>query len=211
MNTTNGLNKYAPIIDNQYIQGSLVKYKNSLYNLGFTFALGSIKSDINYIIEMYLFNANTINTYDCFRAYNNGFHDDTINKLKELIIKEIEDRSFFAKAYIMISSSGNTYKIGYNSIMDSNTYAGTNMNFDIFSFGYNSSVIAAADYQENPYKYYKDTNLTLLNPSYFNTTELNNNFKNNITQWTFDTIKNITKGISVNSEGKRYLILDLSQ
>ena len=211
LNTTNGLNKYAPIIDNQYIQGSLVKYKNSLYNLGFTFALGSIKSNINYIIEMYLFNANTINTYDCFRAYNNGFHDDTINKLKELIIKEIEDRSFFAKAYIMISSSGNTYKIGYNSIMDSNTYAGTNMNFDIFSFGYNSSVIAAADYQENPYKYYKDTNLTLLNPSYFNTTELNNNFKNNITQWTFDTIKNITKGISVNSEGKRYLMLDLSQ
>lgn len=211
LTTTDGLNKYAPIIDNQYIQGSLVKYKNSLYNLGFTFALGSIKSNINYIIEMYLFNANTINTYDCFRAYNNGFHDDTINKLKELIIKEIEDRSFFAKAYIMISSSGNTYKIGYNSIMDSNTYAGTNMNFDIFSFGYNSGIKVAEDYQENSYKYYEDTNLTLLNPSYFNTNKLNNDFKNNITQWTFDTIKNITKGISVDNEGKRYLILDLSQ
>lgn len=211
LTTTNGLNKYTPILDNELFNTSVIKYKNSLYNLGFTFALGSSSSNINYIIERYLFNANTVNTYNRLQAYNNGFHDNVVNSLKELITKEIKNRSFFAKAYIIISSSGNTYKIGYDSIMDSNTYAGTNMNFDIFSFGYNSGVIAAADYQENPYKYYKDTNLTLLNPSYFNTTELNNNFKNNITQWTFDTIKNITKGISVNSEGKRYLILDLSQ
>ena len=211
LTTTDGLNKYTPIINNQYGYGSVVSYKNSLYNLGFTFALGSSTKNINYIVERYLFNANIINTYDHFQAYNNGFSDDTINKLKELIIKEIEDRSFFAKAYIIISSAGNTYKIGYNSIMDSNTYAGTNMNFNIFTVGFNSGIKVAEDYQENPYKYYEDTDLTLLNPSYFNTTELNNNFKNNITQWTFDTIKNITKGISVNSEGKRYLILDLSQ
>lgn len=211
LTTTDGLNKYTPIINNQYGYGSIVSYKNSLYNLGFTFALGSSSSNINYIIERYLFNANTVNTYDHFQAYNNGFSDDTINKLKELITKEIKDRSFFAKAYIIISSAGNTYKIGYNSIMDSNTYAGTNMNFNIFTVGFNSGIKVAEDYQENPYKYYEDTNLTLLNPSYFNTTELNNNFKNNITQWAFDTIKNITKGISVDNEGKRYLILDLSQ
>lgn len=211
LTTTDGLNKYTPILDDGLFNTSIVKYKNSLYNLGFTFALGSSTKNINYIVERYLFNANIINTYDCFQAYNNGFSDDTINKLKELITKEIEDRSFFAKAYIIITSAGNTYKIGYNSIMDSNTYAGTNMNFDIFTLGYNSSIKAAEDYQENPYKYYKDSNLTLLNPSYFSTSELNNDFKNNITQWTFDTIKNITKGISVDNEGKRYLILDLSQ
>lgn len=211
LTTTDGLNKYTPILDDGLFNTSIVKYKNSLYNLGFTFALGSSTKNINYIVEHYLFNANIINTYDRFQAYNNGFSDDTINKLKELITKEIEDRSFFAKAYIIITSAGNTYKIGYNSIMDSNTYAGTNMNFDIFTLGYNSSIKAAEDYQENPYKYYKDSNLTLLNPSYFSTSELNNDFKNNITQWTFDTIKNITKGISVDNEGKRYLILDLSQ
>ncbi len=211
LTTTDGLNKYTPILDNELFNTSLIKYKNSLYNLGFTFALGSSTKNINYIVERYLFNANTINTYDHFQAYNNGFSDDTINKLKELITKEIEDRSFFAKAYIVITSAGNTYKIGYNSIMDSNTYAGTNMNFDIFTLGFNSGIKVAEDYQENPYKYYEDTNLTLLNPSYFNTNELNNDFKNNITQWTFDTIKNITKGISVDNEGKRYLILDLSQ
>lgn len=211
LTTTDGLNKYTPILDDGLFNTSIVKYKNSLYNLGFTFALGSSTKNINYIVERYLFNANIINTYNRFQAYNNGFSDDTINKLKELITKEIEDRSFFAKAYIIITSAGNTYKIGYNSIMDSNTYAGTNMNFDIFTLGYNSSIKAAEDYQENPYKYYKDSNLILLNPSYFNTNELNNDFKNNITQWTFDTIKNITKGISVDNEGKSNLILDLSQ
>lgn len=211
LTTTNGLNKYTPILDNNLFNTSVIKYKNSLYNLGFTFALGSSSSNINYIIERYLFNANTVNTYNRLQAYNNGFHDNVVNSLKDLITKEIKNRSFFAKAYIIISSAGNTYKIGYDSIMDSNTYAGTNMNFDIFTLGYNSSIKAAEDYQENPYKYYKDSNLTLLNPSYFNTTGLNNNFKNNITQWTFDTIKNITKGISVDNEGKRYLILDLSQ
>ena len=211
LTTTNGLNKYTPILDNKLFNTSVIKYKNSLYNLGFTFALGSSSSNINYIIERYLFNANTVNTYDCFRTYNNGFHDNVVNSLKDLITKEIKNRSFFAKAYIVITSAGNTYKIGYNNIMDSNTYAGTNMNFDIFTFGYNSGIKAAEDYQENPYKYYKDSNLTLLNPSYFSTSELNYDFKNNITQWTFDTIKNITKGISVDNEGKRYLILDLSQ
>ncbi len=211
LTTTDGLNKYTPIIDNQYGYGSIVNYKNSLYNLGFTFALGSSTKNINYIVERYLFNANIVNTYNRFQAYNNGFHDDTINSLKELITKEIENRSFFAKAYIIIASAGNTYKIDYNSIMDSNTYAGTNMNFNIFTVSYNSGIKAAEDYQKNPYKYYEDTNLTLLNPSYFNTSELNNDFKNTITQWTFDTIKNITKGISVDNEGKRYLILDLSQ
>ena len=211
LTTTNGLNKYTPILDNELFNTSVIKYKNSLYNLGFTFALGSSSSNINYIIERYLFNANIVNTYNRFQAYNNGFHDNVVNSLKELITKEIKNRSFFAKAYIVITSAGNTYKIGYNSIMDSNTYAGTNMNFDIFTLGYNNSIKAAEDYQENPYKYYKDSDLTLLNPSYFNTSELNYDFKNNIIQWTFDTIKNITKGISVDEKGKRNLILDLSQ
>lgn len=217
LTTSDGFDKYIPIIDNEGFNTSIIKYKNSLYNLGFTFAIGSSGNKTNHIIERCLFNANTINIYDCFYVYNhilpqfNGFHDDVVNSLKELITKEIENRSFFAKAYIIISSAGNICKIDYDSIMDSNTYAGNNMDFDIFTVGYNSSIKAAEDYQENPYKYYKDSNLTLLNPSYFNTNELNYDFKNNITQWTFDTIKNITKGISVNSEGKRYLILDLSQ
>ena len=217
LTTSDRLDKYIPIIDNEDFNTSIIKYKNSLYNLGFTFAIGSSGNKTNHIIERYLFNANTINIYDCFYVYNhilpqfNGFHDDVVNSLKELITKEIENRSFFAKAYIIISSAGNICKIDYDNIMDSNTYAGTNMNFDIFTLGYNSGIKAAEDYQENPYKYYKDSNLTLLNPSYFNTNELNYDFKNNITQWTFDTIKNITKGISVDNEGNRHLILDLSQ
>ena len=211
LTTTNGLNKYTPILDNELFNTSLIKYKNSLYNLGFTFALGSSSSNINYIIERYLFNANIVNIYNRFQAYNNGFHDNVVNSLKELITKEIKNRSFFAKAYIVITSAGNTYKIGYNSIMDSNTYAGNNMDFDIFTASYNSNIKAAEDYQENPYKYYKDSNLTLLNPSYFSTSELNYDFKNNITQWVFDTIRNIAKGIYVNEEENGKLILDLSQ
>lgn len=217
LTTSDRLDKYIPIIDNEGFNTSIIKYKNSLYNLGFTFAIGSSGSKTNHIIERYLFNANTINIYDCFSVYNhilpqfNGFHDDVVNSLKELITKEIENRSFFAKAYIIISSAGNICKIDYDSIMDSNTYAGNNMDFDIFTAGYNSGIKAAEDYQENPYKYYTDTNLTLLNPNYFNTNKLNYDFKNNITQWAFDTIKNITKGISVDNEGNRHLILDLSQ
>lgn len=198
---------YYPIIETN--TGNNIKYKNSLYNLGFTCGFGSTKTnsdtfDISNLFNPYSSNLNTL------EAYNNGFNSSNINSIKNTIIKEIENRSFFAKAYIIISSGANSYKIGYKTYMNDNTYAGINMNFNIFAKT-DDGVIAYPDYKLNSYKYYKDADLTVLNPYYFSIEKLHKDFKSNIHSWVFNTIQPITKGISIDNEGNSYLLLDLSE
>lgn len=215
---------YEPIDSTSIIPSSL---NNSLYNLGFSFAFGSRQNDNKNNRDEYLksqaFNEYTfyniksygtyVRTYNKFYATDLGFTDKNVESIKNVVKEEIESRSFFAKAYIIITSSAKSYKIGYESFMDSNTYAGTSMDFNITTIVdfTNNTIKCAEDYKENAYKYYEDENLTLLNPNYFNTSELNNDLKNNIIQWVFNTIQPITKGISVDNEGNRHLILDLSK
>ena len=215
---------YEPIDSTSIIPSSL---NNSLYNLGFSFAFGSRQNDNKNNRDEYLksqaFNEYTfynikshgtyVRTYNKFYATDLGFTDKNVESIKNVIKEEIESRSFFAKAYIIITSGAKSYKIGYESFMDSNTYAGTSMDFNITTIVdfTNNTIKCAEDYKENAYKYYEDENLTLLNPNYFNTNELNNDLKNNIIQWVFSTIQPIAKGISVDNEGNRHLILDLSK
>ena len=215
---------YEPIDSTSIIPSSL---NNSLYNLGFSFAFGSRQNDNKNNRDEYLksqaFNEYTfynikshgtyVRTYNKFYATDLGFTDKNVESIKNVIKEEIESRSFFAKAYIIITSGAKSYKIGYESFMDSNTYAGTSMDFNITTIVdfTNNTIKCAEDYKENAYKYYEDENLILLNPNYFNITELNNDLKNNIIQWVFSTIQPITKGISVDNEGNRHLILDLSK
>lgn len=206
---------YKPIDTTSIIPSSL---NNSLYNLGFSFAFGSRynsgQDSQNYYLEDQAFNTYTFYKLRSmnFYAMNLGFGDKGVESIKNVVKEEIESRSFFAKAYIIISSAGNIYKIGYKDIMDSSTYAGNNMDFNILRLeGFTSSTITCVeDYKENPYKYYKDDDLEILNPNYFNVDLLDENLKTNIIQWLFNTIQPITKGISVTDTGN-HLMLDLSK
>lgn len=211
----NDFYSYEPIDTTSIIPSSL---NNSLYNLGFSFAFGSRynsgQDSQNYYLEDQAFN--TYSFYKLrsmnFYAMNLGFGDKGVESIKNVVKEEIESRSFFAKAYIIISSAGNIYKIGYKDIMDSSTYAGNNMDFNILTLeGFTFSTITCVeDYKENPYKYYKDDDLEILNPNYFNVDSLDENLKTNIIQWLFNTIQPITKGISVTDTGN-HLMLDLSK
>ena len=206
---------YEPINTTSIIPSSL---NNSLYNLGFSFAFGSRynsgQDSQNYYLEDQAFNTYTFYKLRSmnFYAMNLGFGDKGVESIKNVVKEEIESRSFFAKAYIIISSAGNIYKIGYKDIMDSSTYAGNNMDFNILKLeGFTSSTISCVeDYKENPYKYYKDDDLEILNPNYFNVDSLDENLKTNIIQWLFNTIQPITKGISITDTGN-HLMLDLSK
>lgn len=184
-----------------------IKYKNSLYNLGFTCGFGSTLNSDEICNR---FSPHDYNFFS-FKAYNLGFTDKHRTFIKDTIIEEIENRSFFAKAYIIISSGANSYKIGYKSYMDEKTYAGTDMNFNIFYKYDNSRVMSKPDYRYNSYKYYKDADLELVSPSCFDINEIDKELKARISSWVFNTIQPITKGISIDNEKNGYLILDLSK
>ena len=95
--------------------------------------------------------------------------------------------------------------------MDEKTYAGTNMNFNIFSRDDNNNIITDMGYRTSPYAFYKDTDLELVSPDYFDTKKIDKDFKDIISSWVFNTIQPITKGISIDNEGNSYLLLDLSE
>lgn len=184
-----------------------IKYKNSLYNLGFTCGFGSdiASSAVCTPFSPYEY------SYIKLIAYNKGFTEKHRTFIKDTIIKEIENRSFFAKAYIIISSGANSYKIGYNSYMDDKTYAGKDMNFNIFSRDDNNNIITDMGYRTSPYAFYKDTDLELVSPSCFDTKKIVEELKDKISSWVFNTIQPIAKGISIDNEGNSYLLLDLSK
>ena len=205
---------YTPIDKDVTIQ---TYNNNPLYHLGFSFAFGTPLS--GEYKDSQIFNAYSLyhkpyvyENKNSWNSYTTKFSDDAITLIKNTIKKEIEDRSFFAKAYIVISEGAKSYKIGYKDIMSSNTYAGNDMTFEalyiynVFSF---TSTRCHADYQINPYKYYTDSDLDILNPEFFDTNNLNSTLENNIKTWIFDTIHPIAKGIDVTPTGN-YLVLDLS-
>lgn len=206
---------YTPIDKDVTIQ---TYNNNPLYHLGFSFAFGAPLS--GEYKDSQIFNAYSLyhkpyvyENKNSWNAYSENFNNDAITLIKNTIKKEIEDRSFFAKAYIIISEGAKSYKIGYKDIMSSNKYAGNDMTFEaLYSHieGFNSFITRChADYQTNSYKYYTDSDLDILNPEFFNTNNLNSTLEDNIKNWIFDTIHPIAKGIDVTPDGN-YLVLDLS-
>lgn len=206
---------YTPIDKDITIQ---TYNNNPLYHLGFSFAFGAPLS--GEYKDSQTFNAYSLyhkpyvyENKNSWNAYSENFNNDAITLIKNTIKKEIEDRSFFAKAYIIISEGAKSYKIGYKDIMSSNTYAGNDMTFEalyLYRLGFNSYITRChSDYQINPYKYYTDSDLDILNPEFFNTNNLNSTLEDNIKNWIFDTIHPIAKGIDITPDGN-YLVLDLS-
>ena len=206
---------YTPVDKDVAIQ---TYNNNPLYHLGFSFAFGTPLS--GEYKDSQIFNAYSLyhkpyvyENKNSWNAYSENFSNDAITLIKNTIKKEIEDRSFFAKAYIIISEGAKSYKIGYKDIMSSNTYAGNDMTFEalyLYRLGFNSYITRChSDYQINPYKYYTDSDLDILNPEFFNTNNLNSTLEDNIKNWIFDTIHPIVKGIDVKPTGN-YLVLDLS-
>ena len=206
---------YTPIDKDVAIQ---TYNNNPLYHLGFSFAFGTPLS--GEYKDSQIFNAYSLyhkpyvyENKNSWNSYTTKFSDDAITLIKNTIKKEIEDRSFFAKAYIVISEGAKSYKIGYKDIMSSNTYAGNDMTFEAlyhYVEGFNSFITRChADYQTNSYKYYTDSDLDILNPEFFDINNLNSTLEDNIKTWIFDTIHPIAKGIDVTQDGN-YLVLDLS-
>ena len=206
---------YTPIDKDVAIQ---TYNNNPLYHLGFSFAFGTPLS--GEYKDSQIFNAYSLyykpyvyENKNSWNSYTTKFSDDAITLIKNTIKKEIEDRSFFAKAYIVISEGAKSYKIGYKDIMSSNTYAGNDMTFEAlypYVEGFNSFITRChADYQTNSYKYYTDSDLDILNPEFFDINNLNSTLEDNIKTWIFDTIHPIAKGIDV-TQDENYLVLDLS-
>lgn len=203
---------YTPVVNGAISYNSK---NHPLYHLGYSFAFGQTDNSSNYL--SYTFNAYTkwympvAGRGYFWKAYGNYFKDDHITYIKNTLTEEIKNRSFFAKAYIKISvAGGNTYKIGYKEVMDSNTsnYAGNNMDFNILHRNpFTSENTCERDYREHPYKYYIDSDLIILNPSYFNTDFINSELKNKIEDWAFNIIKD--KCIGITTEG--IIKLDLSE
>lgn len=109
------------------------------YALGFTFAFGSFSSeDVGSFYARdgaFAFNSSseytqTVDGVSSWCTRDRGFIDSARDFIDNELKKQVEEQSFWGKAYIEISSGGNTYNIGYNSIMDYDNYAGS-FDFDI--------------------------------------------------------------------------------
>ena len=187
-----------------------------LYDLGFSFAFGSPNYETTTEYNNQIFNAYTLyhnyfshNGGKYWSSQNRGFSDKVKTRIKNTISTEIKNRSFFAKAYIVINlGSTKTCKIGYKDVMSSNKYAGSTMNFSILGWTDfdMSSVTSKEDYIENSYKYYEDSDLILINPKYFDKNNINENLKSDIINWVYYLLSTTIVGISTDKK----LVLDLS-
>ena len=104
------------------------------YNLGFAFAFGSFSArDVGSTFARdgaFPFKNSNETTWQVdgvssWPTRDSGFLDSARNFIDNTLKKQIEDKSFWGKAYIEISSGGNTYNIGYDPIMDRDDYAGS--------------------------------------------------------------------------------------
>ena len=205
---------YAPLEKNPTIDDSQHNPSNHpWYNLGLSFGFGSFKADeigtANYNKGCSVFNA-----YNYYYSYNyitgrtpdfgvntgwfsrdEGFGDYAKSTIEGTLQREIEGRSFFAKAYLEVSSGANIYLIDYRDVMELDNYAGNNMTFDFISRLDNKPQL---DYQTKPWQYYTDSHLTILDPSLFSTTILSPDLDKKIKEWVYDTIYNKIVGIDEN-------------
>lgn len=206
---------YAPLKKNSTESGA--NNNHPWYNLGFTFGFGSFKADEvgtpNYKLGCSLFNAfnywydydyiaGRTATFDSNTGWftrDSGFADFARSTIENTIQREIEDRSFFAKAYLEIASGANTYLIDYDEEMDLDNYAGHIMNFNFMTNGG-----PAYDYQDKPWKYYSDvdgsdkTHLEILNPELFSTTTMSASLNSKIKTWVYNVIYNKIVGVDEN-------------
>ena len=198
---------YKPLYNNDPLYHS---ENHPLYNLGFSFAFGSPNYESTTEYNNQIFNAYTL--YHNYFAYNGekywasqnkGFTDKVKTRIKNTISTEIKNRSFFAKAYIVINlGSTKTCKIGYKDIMSSSKYAGSTMNFSALEWtDFNmSSITSKEDYIENSYKYYTDNDLILINPEYFDKNNIHENLKSDIIDWVYTILSTTIVGISTDKK-----------
>lgn len=212
---TVGLKKYDSG-GNAYIYGPLHagigNGNHPWYNLGFTFGFGSF-NDSEIGSDAYASGCSIYNpfTYNYEWQYisgrtpqfgvntgwftrDSGFGDYAKSTVEGTIQREIENRSFFAKAYFEISSGANSYLIDYNESMDLDNYAGHNMSFNFT----NVNNVPFSDYQKKPWKYYDDDDLEIIDPSFFSITALSPSLEENIKKWVYSVIYNNIIGIDEN-------------
>ena len=182
------------------------------YNLGFTFGFGSFK-DSEIGTAAYAKGCSVFNAYNYFYRYDyiagrtpsfgvntgwftrdSGFGDYAKSTIEGTIQREVESRSFFAKAYFEVASGANTYLIDYVEAMDLDNYAGNNMTFDFIANDNEPQL----DYQSKPWKYYSDNHLTILDPALFSTTALSPSLESKIKEWIYGVIYNKIVGIDEN-------------
>ena len=202
--------------NNAYIYGPLnrgIYYTNHpWYNVGFSFGFGSFKDyeigSAGYAKGCSIFNAYTYNwNYDWIQGdtpdfgvntgwftRDSGFGDYAKSTIEGTIQREIESRSFFAKAYFEIASGANVYLIDYKERMDLDNYAGKNMAFN-FCDGNN---VPVSDYQSRPWYYYADDDLDILDPALFSTTALSSDLENKIREWVYGVVYDNIVGIDEN-------------
>ena len=206
---------YAPLKKDPTESGA---YNNHpWYNLGFTFGFGSFKADEvgtpNYKLGCSLFNAykywlnydyiaGRTADFDVNTGWftrDSGFADFARSTIENTVQREIEDRSFFAKAYLEIASGANTYLIDYDEEMDLDNYAG-----HVMDFNFMTAYGPAWDYQDKPWKYYSDvdglgkTHLEILNPELFSTTAMSASLDSKIKTWVYNVIYNKIVGVDEN-------------
>ena len=153
-----------------YNHAALEADRHPWYSLKLTFAFGSI-SERDAGVDFgrngcSFFNFYTESLYEfdghigwCTR--NSGFSDTARQAIENKLASDIKGQSFFAKAYLEITAGTTVYTIGYNSRMDSDTYAG----------------------------YSND--LEVLNSSLFSTETLNSTLRGKIEDWVFGVLSNI--------------------
>lgn len=199
---------------NAYIYGPLDKAidnrNHPFYNRGFSFGFGSFK-DYEIGTAAYAKGCSVFNPYTYNFAYDyiqgrtpnfgvntgwftrdSGFGDYAKSTIEGTIQREVEGRSFFAKAYIEVASGANTYLIGYKEAMDLDNYAGNNMTFKFINPNTGQPYTL---YQDAPWAYYEDDDLEILNPAYFSTTVISSNLKSRIISWVYATVHDKIVGI----------------
>ena len=119
--------------------GNLFGYRHDLaehpwYALGFTFAFGSFdSSDVGSVYARagaFAFNSaseytQSVEGISCWITRDSGFIDSARSFIDNELKRQVEEKSFWGKAYLEITSGGNVYTIDYNSIMDLDNYAGS--------------------------------------------------------------------------------------
>lgn len=121
------------------------------YNLGFAFAFGSFSArDVGSTFARdgaFPFKSSNETTWQVdgvpsWPTRDSGFLDSARDFIDNTLKKQIEDKSFWGKAYIEISSGGNIYNIGYDPIMDRDDYAGSSTFVELINSWFSTETIS---------------------------------------------------------------------
>lgn len=210
---------------------SCINYENnnSFYNIGLSFAFGSFNADktfdpdykksalaFNAFNEIYNYNLITLNNKEykqCWTATDGGFKDSDITYIKDIIKKEIENRKFFARTSVIITSSGISYPFYTDGNMPKESdnafasYLGHNTTCNPFTIDlYENKHTVYKDYYDTPWKHYKDDYFDFIDPDLCNTSSIKEELSTKIKNYIYNIIK--TKIYAITPEGN--ILLDLN-